>query len=532
MIGVYEPYVEVCKRLAELSPCRGEEQRSILVNSGAEAVENAVKIARWATGRSAVIAFDNAFHGRTLLAMTMTSKVKPYKAGFGPFAPEIYRAPSPYPYHGISSDDSIAALEHLFKADVDPSTVACVVLEPVQGEGGFLALPPDYPAKLQELCRRYGILWVYDEVQSGVGRTGTMWAIEQYAGAEPDMTVFGKSIGGGLPLAGVTGGAEVMDAVPAGGLGGTFGGNPLSCAAALAVLDIVTEAGSSPAHVSWERRSARVSTTSQRGTRRSARYAVSARCWHSSSRSGRPTARRPSWTRRSSAASAPLLWPLRQRHPPAAPSQHRAGRVGRGARRPGGVACRLMRLPDISVRGLTKRYGDVVAVDGIDLDIPAGEFFTMLGPSGSGKTTTLRMIAGFEMPDEGSIELAGEDVSRLPPYDRPVNTVFQDYALFPHMTVQANVEYGLMVKKVKKGERRERATTALEMVRLAGYGDRKPSQLSGGQRQRVALARAIVKARRCSSSTSRSARSISSCARRCRSSSSRSSARSASPSST
>ena len=148
--------------------------------------------------------------------------------------------------------------------------------------------------------------------------------------------------------------------------------------------------------------------------------------------------------------------------------------------------------PDISVRGLTKRYGDVVAVDGIDLDIPAGEFFTMLGPSGSGKTTTLRMIAGFEIPDEGSIELAGEDVSKLPPYDRPVNTVFQDYALFPHMTVQANVEYGLMVKKVKKGERRERATKALEMVRLAGYGDRKPSQLSGGQRQRVALARAIV----------------------------------------
>ncbi len=148
--------------------------------------------------------------------------------------------------------------------------------------------------------------------------------------------------------------------------------------------------------------------------------------------------------------------------------------------------------PDISVRGLTKRYGDVVAVDGIDLDIAPGEFFTMLGPSGSGKTTTLRMIAGFEMPDSGSIELAGEDVSRLPPYDRPVNTVFQDYALFPHMTVQANVEYGLMVKKVKKGERQERARQALEMVRLAGYGDRKPRQLSGGQRQRVALARAIV----------------------------------------
>ena len=148
--------------------------------------------------------------------------------------------------------------------------------------------------------------------------------------------------------------------------------------------------------------------------------------------------------------------------------------------------------PDISVRGLTKRYGDVVAVDRVELDIGAGEFFTMLGPSGSGKTTTLRMIAGFEMPDAGTIELAGEDVSRLPPYDRPVNTVFQDYALFPHMSVQENVEYGLMVKKVKKGERRARAAKALDMVRLGGFGDRKPAQLSGGQRQRVALARAIV----------------------------------------
>ena len=149
-------------------------------------------------------------------------------------------------------------------------------------------------------------------------------------------------------------------------------------------------------------------------------------------------------------------------------------------------------VPDVRVTGLRKSYGDVVAVDTIDLDIAPGEFFTMLGPSGSGKTTTLRMIAGFESPDEGTIELAGEDVSSLPPYDRPVNTVFQDYALFPHMSVQDNVEYGLMVKKVKKGERRQRAQAALEMVRLGSYGNRKPSQLSGGQRQRVALARAIV----------------------------------------
>jgi 4-aminobutyrate aminotransferase len=241
VVGTYEPYVEVCRRLAELSPCGQGEQRSLLVNAGAEAVENAVKIARSATGRPAVVVFDGAFHGRTLLAMTMTSKVKPYKAGFGPFAPEVYRVPAPYPYHGITSDDAIAALEHLFKADVDPSTVACVVLEPVQGEGGFIAMPPEYPARLQELCRAHGILYVDDEVQSGVGRTGTMWAIEQYDGVEPDILVSGKSIGGGLPLAGVTGRAEVMDAVPPGGLGGTFGGNPLSCAAALAVLDIVSD---------------------------------------------------------------------------------------------------------------------------------------------------------------------------------------------------------------------------------------------------------------------------------------------------
>jgi 4-aminobutyrate aminotransferase / (S)-3-amino-2-methylpropionate transaminase / 5-aminovalerate transaminase len=241
-VGMYEPYVEVCKRLDELSPCAGEQQRSLLVNTGAEAVENAVKIARVATGRQAVVAFDYAFHGRTLLAMTMTSKVDPYKRGFGPFAPEVYRVPAPYPYRGVTSDDAIAALEHLFKADVDPATVACVVLEPVQGEGGFIVMPDDYPRRLQELCRKHGILYVDDEVQSGIGRTGRMWAIENYDGVEPDLVVSGKSLGGGLPLAAVTASAEIMDAVPSGGLGGTFGGNPLSCAAGVAVLDVVSDA--------------------------------------------------------------------------------------------------------------------------------------------------------------------------------------------------------------------------------------------------------------------------------------------------
>ena len=239
MVGVYEPYVDTCRLLAELSPCVGAEQKSILVNSGAEANENAVKIARVATGRPAVVVFDNAFHGRTLLTMTMTSKVHPYKAGFGPFAPEVYRAPAPYPYRGVTTEDAIHELETLFKADVDPQSVACVVLEPVQGEGGFVDMPLDFPPLLKELCDKHGILYVNDEVQSGVGRTGPVWAIEHYD-VEPDLLVSGKSLGGGLPLAGVTGPGEIMDAVPAGGLGGTFGGNPLSCAAALVVLDEVS----------------------------------------------------------------------------------------------------------------------------------------------------------------------------------------------------------------------------------------------------------------------------------------------------
>ena len=241
MVGVYEPYVETCRLLAELSPCAGVDQRSILVNSGAEAVENAVKIARTATGRPAVIVFDQAFHGRTLLTMTMTSKVVPYKAGFGPFAPEVYRAPAPYPYHGITTEDALDGLAKLFKSDVDPKAVACLVLEPVQGEGGFVPMTPDFPARLAEVCRSHGILYVDDEVQSGAGRTGKVWAIEHYDGVEPDLLVSGKSIGGGLPLAGVTGRAELMDAVPPGGLGGTFGGNPLSCAAAVAVLEALRE---------------------------------------------------------------------------------------------------------------------------------------------------------------------------------------------------------------------------------------------------------------------------------------------------
>src|SRR5947208_1087125 len=237
MVGMYEPYVDVCRLLAETWPGTAEA-KSLLVNSGAEAVENAVKIARVATDRPAVIAFDHAFHGRTNLTMALTAKVVPYKDGFGPFAPEVYRAPAPYPYRGVTTEDALVALSHLFKQDVRPEHVACVVLEPVQGEGGFIPMPGDFPLRLKEVCERYGILYVDDEVQSGVGRTGPVWAIEHF-GVEPDLLVSGKSLGGGLPLAGVTGKAELMNAVPAGGLGGTFGGNPVACAAAIAVLEEV-----------------------------------------------------------------------------------------------------------------------------------------------------------------------------------------------------------------------------------------------------------------------------------------------------
>jgi len=229
MVGMYEPYVEVCKLLDELWP--GEsETRSLLVNSGAEAIENAVKIARVATGRPAALAFDHAFHGRTSLTMALTAKVVPYKDGFGPLAPEVYRA-------ALDIDD----VKRVFKQDVKPEQVACIVLEPVQGEGGFIPMAEDFPRRLKELCDEHGILYVDDEVQAGVGRTGPVWAIEHY-GVEPDLLVSGKSLGGGLPLAGVTGKAELVDAVPPGGLGGTFGGNPLACAAAIAVLNEVRTA--------------------------------------------------------------------------------------------------------------------------------------------------------------------------------------------------------------------------------------------------------------------------------------------------
>jgi 4-aminobutyrate aminotransferase len=239
-IAMYEPYIEVCRRICALHP-GSFAKKAMLVNSGAEAVENAVKIARSATNRDAVIAFDQGFHGRTMLGMTLTSKVMPYKKGFGPFMPEVYRAAAPWPYRGIGTAEALASVRKLLKSQVDPASVAAIIYEPVQGEGGFLPATPGFVEGLIEICREHGMVYIDDEVQTGMGRTGTVLAVDQLPGVEPDLVVWGKSLGGGLPLAGVSGRAELMDAPHVGGLGGTFGGNPLSCAAGLVSLDQVED---------------------------------------------------------------------------------------------------------------------------------------------------------------------------------------------------------------------------------------------------------------------------------------------------
>lgn len=239
----YEGYIRLAERLNEVTPGKFSK-KTLLVNSGAEAVENAVKIARAHTKRPAIIAFEDAFHGRTMMTLALTSKTHPYKAGFAPFPGDVYRIPFAYCYRcsynlKYPSCDLYCArhLEDTFKRVVANEEVAAVIAEPVLGEGGFVAPPPDYFKVLIDLCHKHGILFIADEVQSGFGRTGALFACERY-GIEPDIIVTAKSLGGGLPLAAITGRAEIMDAPSAGGLGGTFAGNPLSCAAALSVLDL------------------------------------------------------------------------------------------------------------------------------------------------------------------------------------------------------------------------------------------------------------------------------------------------------
>ncbi len=235
----YAPYIELAEKLNEITP-GSHAKKTLLLNTGAEAVENAVKVARAATGRSAVIAFNGAFHGRTLMGMALTGKVVPYKKGFGPFPAEVYHAPYPNAYHGISIQDSLVALDNLLKTDVDSDRVAAIILEPIQGEGGFYPAPKAFLQAIRELCDVHGILMIVDEVQSGFARTGKMFAIE-HSGVVPDMITMTKSLAGGMTLSALTGRADLMDAPAPGSVGSTYGGSPMACAAALAVLDIIEE---------------------------------------------------------------------------------------------------------------------------------------------------------------------------------------------------------------------------------------------------------------------------------------------------
>jgi len=245
-VVMYEPYVELAKKLNELTPGTFPK-KTMFVNSGAEAVENSIKIARYATKRQAIIAYENAFHGRTYMAMTLTSQVKPYKWGFGPFCPEIYRMPFPYCYRcpfGLKYPDCnlhcADYLEKFFISYVAADSVAAIIVEAVQGEGGFIVPPPGYFNKLKAICESHGIVLIVDEIQSGMGRTGKLFASEHF-NLIPDIILTGKSIAAGLPLAGVTGRADLMDAPHVGGLGGTYGGNPIACRAGLAVLDTLDD---------------------------------------------------------------------------------------------------------------------------------------------------------------------------------------------------------------------------------------------------------------------------------------------------
>ena len=235
----YESYVALAERINHITPGQ-HAKKTALFSTGAEAVENAIKIARAATGRSAVIAFTGGFHGRTMMGMALTGKVAPYKIGFGPLPSEVFHVPFPVELHGVTVEDSLAALQYLFKCDVDPQRVAAIILEPVQGEGGFYAAPPAFMLALRKICDEHGILLIADEVQTGFARTGKMFAMEHYD-VIPDLMTMAKSLAGGMPLSAVCGRAEIMDAPAPGGLGGTYAGNPLAVASALAVLDVIED---------------------------------------------------------------------------------------------------------------------------------------------------------------------------------------------------------------------------------------------------------------------------------------------------
>ncbi|WP_114417978.1 4-aminobutyrate--2-oxoglutarate transaminase [Marinospirillum perlucidum] len=239
MVMGYEPYVDVCEKVNQLA-VGSTPKKTALFTSGAEAVENAVKVARAHTGRTGVIAFGAAYHGRTLATLALNGKVAPYASGMGLMPGDVFRAQYPCELHGISTEDALASVERIFKFDAEPQDIAAIILEPVQGEGGFYVAPKEFMAALRELCDKHGIVLIADEVQTGAGRTGTFFAMEQM-GVEPDISTFAKSIAGGFPLSGIVGKADIMDSIAPGGLGGTYGGSPIACAAALGVFQAFEE---------------------------------------------------------------------------------------------------------------------------------------------------------------------------------------------------------------------------------------------------------------------------------------------------
>ena len=345
----YEPFVELAERLCGLAPIEGET-RAAFFNAGTEAVENAVKLARLHTGRPGVVAFEGAFHGRTLLSMTMTSKFHPYKTGMGPYAPEVYRAPFPNAYRGPSAAEALARLERMFEADVPAERIAAIVFEPQLGEGGFVPAPPEFVIGLRALCDRHGIVLVADEVQTGFGRTGRMFAMEHFD-VQPDLITVAKSIAAGLPLSGVIGRAEIMDGAHPGAIGGTYIGNPVAQAAALAVLDVFAEENLvARADVVGERireemlswQSSLAADRRRPGPRRDARDRARPRPRDEGARAGARAGddrRRPR-----TGADPPQGRSLRELHPRPLPADDRGRGARRGARGVGRGACRRARL--------------------------------------------------------------------------------------------------------------------------------------------------------------------------------------------
>ena len=498
-----EPLAE---RLASVTP--DPIDTFFVTNSGAEATEAAVKLARQLTGRPGLVVFSGSFHGRTAQTMAMTTSKSAYRVGHQPLPAGVFVASFPYPLRwgcdeAEATERALADFDHLLHTQTAPSELAAVVIEPVLGEGGYLPAPAAFLQGLEARCRAHGMLFVVDEVQSGFGRTGTMFACEQ-AAIRPDVLVHGQGHRVGFPpcrhrRVGRAHG-EMADGLPR----RYVRGEPDR---------LRRRAGHDRcAH----RRPGSSSRPGRRGEQLRAglrelaeRHPVIAEVRGPGLmvgvellRDGRPDAARCRRGRHALSRGRPVVahdrrvrCERRAMDAPADRVRERGGeRVGILRRRPrgNGVIRRDHVTTAVGLRNVIKRFGDIVAVDGVDLDVEAGEFFAMLGPSGSGKTTMLRLIAGFELPDSGTIELSGRDVSNDPPFDRDVNTVFQDYALFPHMNVAKNVEYGLRVKGVAKAERARRVEEALASVRLESFGGRKPNQLSGGQRQRVALARALV----------------------------------------